>query len=80
MKNTKKQGQFTFLIYKKAKDKFYTGVCLDLDIVEENEDPVALRKSLVTHKKSPEQSGLLCYLTSYDFMAALPMRKEKLPD
>jgi hypothetical protein len=46
MKNTKRQGQFRFLIYKKSGNKYYTGVCLDLDIVEENEDPIKLRKNL----------------------------------
>lgn len=46
MKNTKQQGQFRFVIYKKAGEKNYTGVCLDLDIVEQDKDPVALRKSL----------------------------------
>ena len=46
MKNTKGQGQFRFVIYKRPNDKVYTGVCLDLDIVEEDKDPIALRKSL----------------------------------
>ena len=46
MVNTKRQGQFKFLIYKKEHEKFYTGVCLNLDIVEKDEDPVKLRKSL----------------------------------
>lgn len=46
MKNTKQQGQFRFIIYKRALDKCYTGVCLDLDIVEEDKDSIALRKSL----------------------------------
>jgi len=46
MENTKQQGQFRFVIYKRPRDKYYTGVCLDLDIVEENKDPIALRKSL----------------------------------
>ncbi|MCX6809764.1 MAG: hypothetical protein NTZ65_03410 [Candidatus Berkelbacteria bacterium] len=46
MENTKRQGQFRFVIYRRARDKNYTGVCLDLDIVEEGKDPVALRKSL----------------------------------
>ena len=46
MKNTKGQGQFRFVIYKRPGERIYTGVCLDLDIVEEDKDPVALRKSL----------------------------------
>lgn len=46
MRNTKQQGQFRFVIYKKVGDRYYTGVCLDLDIVEEDKDPVILRKSL----------------------------------
>lgn len=46
MNNAKKQGQFRFVIYKRAGERKYTGVCLDLDIIEEDKDPVALRKSL----------------------------------
>ncbi|MCX6812455.1 MAG: hypothetical protein NTW79_02440 [Candidatus Berkelbacteria bacterium] len=34
------------MIYKRARDKNYTGVCLDLDIVEEGSDPVVLKQSL----------------------------------
>jgi len=46
MKNIKQQGQFRFIIFKKAGEKYYTGVCLDLDIVEQDKNPVTLRKSL----------------------------------
>lgn len=46
MQNIKKQGQFRFVIYKRPGEKKYTGVCLDLDIIEEGNDSVALRKSL----------------------------------
>lgn len=46
MKNTKERGLFRFIVYKKVGDKNYTGVCLDLDIIEENKDPIILRKSL----------------------------------
>ena len=41
-----KQGLLRFIIYKRPKDKLFTGVCLDLDIVEEDKDPEKLRKSL----------------------------------
>ena len=47
MKNTKKQGFLRFIIYKRPKDKLYTGVCLDLDIVEQSENMERLKKSLV---------------------------------
>ncbi|OGD67555.1 hypothetical protein A3F08_00815 [Candidatus Berkelbacteria bacterium RIFCSPHIGHO2_12_FULL_36_9] len=46
MNNTKTRGQLRFVIYKRLKDKYFTGVCLDLDIVEQDEDPVKLKKSL----------------------------------
>lgn len=46
MNNTKESGQFSFLIYKKPRDKYFIGICLELDIVEQNEDPAKLRKSL----------------------------------
>jgi len=46
MRNTKKQGLLRFLIYKRSKDKLFTGICLDLDIVEQSENPEKLRKSL----------------------------------
>jgi len=46
MENTKEAGQFRFIIYKRPGDKYFTGVCLDLDIVEKGKDPVFLRKSL----------------------------------
>jgi predicted RNase H-like HicB family nuclease len=44
IKNTKKEGVIEFLVYK---DKAgYTGVCLTFDIVEQNNDPSKLMKSL----------------------------------
>ncbi len=46
MKNTKEQGQFRFIVYKKPQDKYFVGICLDLDIVEEDENPIRLRKNL----------------------------------
>jgi hypothetical protein len=46
MKNTKEQAQFRFIMYKRPQNKNFVGICLDLDIVEEDEDPVRLRKSL----------------------------------
>ncbi|MCX6806645.1 MAG: hypothetical protein NT135_00765 [Candidatus Berkelbacteria bacterium] len=46
MKNTKKSGVLRFLIYKRAQDKLFTGVCLDLDIVEQADNLEKLRKSL----------------------------------
>lgn len=46
MKNTKEQAQFRFVMYKKPQDKYFVGICLDLDIVEQDENPVRLRKSL----------------------------------
>lgn len=36
-----------FIIYKRPKDKNYTGVCLDFDIVEEGKDLQLLKRSLL---------------------------------
>lgn len=47
MKNTKERGVIRFLIYKRKEDKLFTGICLDLDIVEQAEDVEFLRKSLI---------------------------------
>jgi len=46
MENTKEQGVLRFLIYKKLRDEVFTGICLDLGIVEENKNPQKLKKSL----------------------------------
>jgi len=44
MRNTKKSGIIRFFIYKEGKK--YIGVCLDLDIVEENRNIEQLKESL----------------------------------
>ena len=47
MKNTKEKGQFRFIIYKKPQDKYFTGVCLDLDIFEQDKNPEQLKRNLL---------------------------------
>jgi len=49
--NTKQSGIVHFLIFKDKKDQLYTGVALELDIVEQGEDPEQLRQSLVEAAK-----------------------------
>lgn len=44
--NTKQSGSVNFIIFKDTKDSLYTAVCLDFDIVEQGEDPNALRISI----------------------------------
>lgn len=46
MKKINKRQNFRFIIFKRQKDKYFTGVCLDLDIIEQEKDPIKLRKSL----------------------------------
>lgn len=44
-KNTKEKGIMEFLIYKEGKT--YVGVCLAFDIIEEDDNPVELMKSII---------------------------------
>ena len=45
--NTTKRGSVTFLVYKKERDKLYTGVCLDFGIVIEDENLEFVQKELL---------------------------------
>ncbi|TSC72182.1 MAG: hypothetical protein G01um101438_685 [Parcubacteria group bacterium Gr01-1014_38] len=45
-RNTLEGGQVTLVVFRRKKDRWFTGVALELDIVEEMEDPLALLQSL----------------------------------
>lgn len=45
-RNTRRQGQFTVMVYKRSGERLFTGVCLELDLVDQHEDPSFLLRSL----------------------------------
>ena len=47
MSNTKNRGKLRFIFYKKAKDKKYTGACLELGLIDESPNLDYLKESLV---------------------------------
>src|SRR3989338_7815561 len=47
MKNTKNKGVLHFLVYREPSSKEYTGVCLELGLVEVSENPDFLKQSLI---------------------------------
>lgn len=51
MKNTKKTGKLRFIFYKRAKDKKYTGACLELGLISESPNLDYLKESLVDAAK-----------------------------
>lgn len=51
MKNTKNTGILHFLIYKELLSKEYTGVCLELGLLEVSENPDYLKQSLIDAAK-----------------------------
>lgn len=46
LRNTLENGRVTLMVYRRKRDVWFTGVVLELDIVEEMEDPLALLQSL----------------------------------
>ena len=51
MKNTKNRGILHFLIYKEHSSKEYTGVCLELGLLDVSENPDYLKQSLIDAAK-----------------------------
>lgn len=51
MKNTKKMGILHFLIYKEPVSEEYTGVCLELGLLEVGKNPDYLKQSLIDAAK-----------------------------
>lgn len=45
-RNSLEGGQVTLLVFRRKRDRWFTGVALELDIVEEGKDPLALLQSL----------------------------------
>jgi len=78
MNNTKKQGQLRFIIYRKKQDKHFTGVCLDLDIVEQNKDPEILRKNLEEAAKGYIEAVSKCNLSDELLNKKVPKKYLKI--
>lgn len=45
-RNSRESGQVTLLVFRRKRDRLFTGVALELDIVEEGRDPLTLLQSL----------------------------------
>lgn len=54
--NTHRRGRVTVLVYRPSKERLYTGACLELDIVDQHEDPDFLQRSLTEAAKGYVES------------------------
>lgn len=45
-RNTRRQGQFTVMVYRRSDERLFTGVCLEFDLVDQHEDPSFLLRSM----------------------------------
>ena len=45
-RNTRHHGRVTVLVFRRPKERLYTGACLELDLVDQHENPDFLQRSL----------------------------------